>query len=156
MTVRRPDFSQAKFETDLVLKRQVEAVRRDGARVEAIVVEDYRVSFLWDGARWSITVPAGFQAAPSVPPRLHGLVPFWGALFEASIVHDWCYWTRCFDPHSAGGSGRRSADKLLCGLMRAGGASMADAGEVFMAVHLFGGDRYQVNQFRPDNHLAPC
>jgi hypothetical protein len=152
---RRSIFSRITWETDLVISRQASAVRRDGARVEAILVADYRVAFDWDGGRWSLKVPAGFRAAPSVPPSLHGVVPFWGALFEASIVHDWCYWTRCFDPLTPAGDGRRAADKLLCALMRGGGATFRDSARVYGAVRIFGGDHYRVNNFKADNFLAP-
>ncbi len=147
------DITAARFETDLYLKRNVDAVKRDGARVEAVVMEPYRVSFTWNSARWSLMVPAGFLAAPSVPPRLHGMVPFWGALFEASIAHDWCYWTRCFDQY-AGAGGRFLADQLLVALMAAGNTSRSDCAEVFLAVRAFGGDNYERCKFRPGHNLV--
>jgi hypothetical protein len=141
------------YETDLRLRRDIKAVRRDGARVEAILEADYTVSFSWRRESWRLTVPAGFLAAPSVPPQLHGIVPFWGALFEASIVHDWCYWTRCFDPHSAG-DGRSASDNLLKDMMRAGGADRGDCMEVYLAVRTFGGKLYDANTFKAKNGLA--
>ena len=145
-------FTDVAFETPLHIERAIEAVKRDGARVEAILLADYRISFTWKKARWSLTVPAGFLAAPSVPPALHGIVPFWGALFEASICHDYAYWTRCFDPIDGGG--REAADKLLAAAMRAGGADLGDTAEVYAAVSAFGGRNYFVNQFQPANGLT--
>lgn len=150
--ITRPEIDGATFDKRLVIMREAAAVKRDGARVEAILAEDYTVSFLMAGARWRITVPTGFEAAPSVPPVLHGLVPFWGALFEASIVHDWCYWTRCFDPH-ADGDGRELADHLFYALMRSGGTKLRDALKAYSAVRAFGRSRYRVNKFKAENGL---
>lgn len=150
--ITSPEIDGATFSRRLVIIREAVAVKRDGARVEAILAEDYSVGFLWDGGRWTITVPKGFQASPSVPPRLHGLVPFWGALFEASIVHDWCYWTRLFDPH-AKGDGRELADHLFYALMRAGGTSIRDALKAYTAVRAFGRSRYRVNSYKAENGL---
>ncbi|MBK8157969.1 MAG: DUF1353 domain-containing protein [Rhodospirillaceae bacterium] len=145
-------FRNVAFETPLRIERAIEAVRRDGARVEAILLAPYRVSFDWRNSRWSLTVPAGFKAAPSVPPALHGIVPFWGALFEASICHDYAYWTRCFDTDDSKG-GRSHADALLASLMRSGGADFADTAEVYTAVNAFGGSHYFVNAYQPKNGL---
>lgn len=147
------EITEARFEANLDIRRNLEAVKRDGARVEAILTAPYHVAFRWRDRRWSLTVPAGFLAAPSVPPILHGIVPFWGALFEASIVHDWCYWTRCFDPLCEG-DGRRRADLLLAALMHAGGADLGDCLEVFTAVRAAGGKNYAACTFKPGNNLA--
>lgn len=134
----------ARFETDLAIRRAIDAVRRDGARVEAILMADYRVSFSLYGQRMALTVPAGFEASPSVPPSLHGVVPFWGALMEGSIAHDWAYSTRCFDAlaEAHGDEGREVADWMLFALMMAGGTSLVDALEVYTAVRIFGGEHY--------------
>lgn len=147
------DVTAARFETDLYIKRAVEAVKRDGARVEAIVMEPYRVSFNWSGSRWHLTVPSGFLAAPSVPPKLHSFVPFWGALFEASVAHDYAYYTRCFDQY-AGPNGRLVADQMLVALMAAGKTSIGDCAEVFLAVRTFGARHYDPAMFRPSNNLV--
>lgn len=141
--------SNAAFETELLIRRDREAVKRDGVKVNAILAADYRVSFKLDEARYALTIPAGFGAAPSVPPELAGVVPFWGALFEASIAHDWAYETRCFDPFG----GRRVADDMLYQLMRAGGTNALAASKVLVAVRLFGGGHYDSCRYRPNNNL---
>lgn len=142
-------ISNAAFDTDLRIERKLAAVKRDGAKVDAILVNDYRVSFDMHGARCSLCVPAGFGASPSVPPKLASVVPFWGALFEASIAHDWAYYTRCFDPHG----GRDTADTLLYQLMIAGGTRLLDAAKVLVAVRVFGGSHYDRYSYRPNNNL---
>lgn len=139
----------AAFDTDLVIERKLAAVKRDGAKVDAVLVKDYRVSFDMNGVRFSLCVPAGFGASPSVPPTLAGVVPFWGALFEASIAHDWAYYTRCFDPHG----GRDTADDMLYHLMLAGGTRMIDAAKVLVAVRVFGGNHYDRYTYRQNNSL---
>lgn len=139
-------FSDVRFETPLDLRREIDAVRRDGARVEAILLADYVVTFTWNDLRRWLRVPRGFAAAPSVPPELHGLVPFWGGLFEASIVHDWCYWTRCFDPLCE--NGKLAADNLFLALLRAGSVTWWDSAKVYAAVRAFGLGMYEANTFK--------
>lgn len=79
-----------------------------------------------------------------MPPSLHGVVPFWGALMEGSIAHDWAYTTRCFDQLAAahGDDGREVADWMLFALMMAGGTGLVDALEVYTAVRVFGAEHY--------------
>jgi hypothetical protein len=144
-------FSNAVFETPLDIRREIEAVKRDGARVEAILLAQYRVSFDWQGKRWLQTVPAGFKAAPSVPPALHGLVPFFGGLFESSIVHDWAYNTRCFDDLTGSSKkGKLAADQLFLALLESAGVNESDRRNIYQAVRFFGNEMYHENTFQPN------
>lgn len=146
----RPNpFSNATFDTPLDIRREIEAVKRDGQRVEAILLAQYRVSFDWRGRRWMQTVPAGFLAAPSVPPILQGLVPLWGGLFESSFIHDFCYWTRCFDELSEGGDGKLAADQLFLALLESSGVEPDARRNIYQAVRLFGRKAYDANVFKP-------
>ena len=143
-------FSNARFETPLDIRREIEAVKRDGARVEAILLAQYAVSFDWRGQRWLQTVPAGFRAAPSVPPALHGLVPFFGGLFEASICHDWQYHTRCFDELTGSSKeGKRAADQLFLALLEAANVDPVSRSRIYAAVRMFGNEMYHENVFQP-------
>lgn len=142
-------FTAASFDTPLDIRREIEAVRRDGARVEAILLAQYRVSFDWLGRRWMLVVPAGFPGAPSVPPLLHGVVPFFGGLFESSFVHDWAYWTRCFDELVEGGDGKLAADQLFLALLESSGVDEDARRSIYQAVRLFGRGAYAANRFRP-------
>lgn len=143
-------FSNASFDTPLDIRREIEAVKRDGARVEAILLSQYRVSFDWQGKRWLQTVPAGFKAAPSVPPALHGLVPFFGGLFESSVIHDRLYYTRCLDELTGSSKeGRRAADQLFLALLEASGVDPVNRSRIYSAVRLFGDQMYHENVFQP-------
>lgn len=143
-------FSNPVFETPLDLRREIKAVERDGARVEGILLAPYSVSFNWDDDRWRFTIPKGFQAAPSIPTELQMIVPIWGGIFEPSIIHDWCYWTRCFDP-LVGGDGKEAADDLFLELMQASGVGWFNRNAAHAAVAVFGRDVYDANTFKANS-----
>lgn len=84
-------ISELTFETRLASYQDVVAVKRDGVKAEAILLEDYTITFVWRGARWRLRVPAGYTYAPSIPAFLRSFTPATGSAQWAAVPHDWGY-----------------------------------------------------------------
>lgn len=135
-------FSAIAFAPSCDMRRHMADVIRDGARVEHELLAPYWIEFDHGGRRWRLTVPAGTRAAPSVPPSLMDDLPVLGGMWEPSIVHDWCYETRCFDAWDPDGWGKQFADDLFDAAMEAAGVGWQDRRAVMTAVWAAGGGMY--------------
>lgn len=90
------DIEDFTFDSPLVLRREIEAVKMRGGNDDAeyVVGADYEVSFKIKGqvSRRTITVPKGMLTdLASVPRAAWALVAPVGPHLEASIVHDFLY-----------------------------------------------------------------
>jgi len=90
------DIEDFTYETPLVLRREIEAVKMRGGKDDAdyIVGADYKVRFWIQGesAKRTITVPKGMLTdLASVPRFAQTIVARVGPHLEASIVHDFLY-----------------------------------------------------------------
>lgn len=140
------EFEDVEFAPYCDMRRHIAEVITFGPRVEHVLLSDYWVSFGWRNGWWRLTVPKGTRAAPSVPPSLQDDLPVLGGMWEPSIIHDWCYETRCFDEY---GDGRKLADALFLRLMEAAGVSWIDRKNIKLALFAAGGAIYGANAFRP-------
>jgi hypothetical protein len=123
-------ITNVRFESRLATVELLEAVIKFGEEVEGILLEDFCLSFDWDGGRWRLTVPEGYAAAPSVPPLLRGFAATTGPIRWASYPHDWIYEHRSMS--------REDADDLFRACALAAGISVITAGRIYAAVRLGG------------------
>jgi hypothetical protein len=140
------DFSDVRYETPLTIRREIEAVIRDGQMVEAILVEPFVITFTWVQKRWRLEIPAGFTAAPSVPSQVQSMLPFSGGLVEASVIHDWAYYHRIFDPYAS--DGRLASDNLFEACLEAAGVEDIYRAATYRAVRGGGSPSYRKNTFK--------
>lgn len=144
-------FSNIVFLTPLHIRRDIKAVLRDGEQVEGVLTKDWSIAFNWNDARWRLTVPEGFAAAPSVPKIFRSISSFWGGGFEASVAHDWAYHTRLFDAQH--NNGRKQADLLYLALMTASGVSLSMRQRNYLGVRLGGGSHYSKNAIHSETEF---
>lgn len=119
-------ISNIGFETPLYTVENIEAVRKKGAKVEAILTRPFSVTFNWNGERWRLRLPEKYPAAPSVPPFLRSFAPATGGLRWASFPHDW---VREFNAMPL-----KDGDDLLIAIMKASGDGWFKRMRVWTAV----------------------
>ena len=127
-----------KFETALYTRQEIEAVIKNGVRVEAILTRPFIVSFDWTGIRpdndnferWQLEVPFNYKAAPSVPPWLRSISPATGAIVWMSYPHDFLY-----EFHSMS---RADTDEMFVEGIRTGGGGWWERNRAYAAVRVGG------------------
>ncbi len=101
------------FETPLHTREEIEAVIKDGVKVEGILTQPFIITFDWNGKRWRFEIPEDYAAAPSVPWWLRSIMPATGAIRWMAYPHDFGY-----EYHSMP---RADLDELMAAGMKAGG-----------------------------------
>jgi hypothetical protein len=91
-----------------------------------------RAPLRWFGLKGrEIMVPSGFVTDfASVPRPIWWLFPRWAKYGNASVVHDWLYWTQPFD--------RQAADRAIFEGMRDMKVDPRSAKTIFLALRAFG------------------
>ena len=123
-------ISSVTFETPLDMREEIEAVRRDGVKVEGILLQDFVITFDWNGARWRFTGPKGNASAPSIPWWLRSIVSVAGPSKWAAVHHDFGY-----ENHSMP---RSDLDELYVVIMNGTDAGLWDRAWSWLGIR-FGG-----------------
>lgn len=105
-------------------------LRWDGARRKFVLTAPYAVD--------SIIIPAGFATDfASVPRALHWLIDRTGCHTEASVVHDWLYWSQ----HGT----RAEADRVFLDLLLRSGCSRVKSYTMYAGVRAGGWAAWRSN-----------
>jgi hypothetical protein len=133
------------FDTDLVLTRKIQAVRRRaGEDADYVVGADYKIRFDLQGTPHEIVVPRGLITdLASVPRLLRSVFGRVGPHLEGSIVHDFLYvaWQDLDTPPDPE-QGRRFADDVFWHAMIAAKVERDDADTIYWAVRGAGEGAY--------------
>ena len=139
-----------KYLTPLMLYRDPisQKIRRGGLfqddDADYVVYGDYKVSYLIDGEKKSLTVPSGMLTDLSSSPKLlRGVIGKVGRHLEASIVHDFLYiaWQMLGLP--ARERDWEFADRVMAAGLKAAQVTRIDQFEILAALKLAGWDVYR-------------
>lgn len=142
------DIEDFKFESPLILRREIDAVKMRGGKDDAeyVVGADYEVSFKIKGQvnRRTIKVPKGMLTdLASVPRAAWALVAPVGPHLEASIVHDFLYIAWQDLGIEARDIDREFADNVMHAGMVEAGVDRSQIVMIYSAVRAFGGPVYK-------------
>ncbi len=126
MTIENVVFETPQLDT----RELLEAVRREGVKVEGILLQDFVVTFDWDGSKWEFRAPKDFAFAPSIPWFLQSITSATGPSRWAAVLHDYGY-----ENHSLP---RRVLDELYVAVMNSAEAGLWDRGSSWLGIRLGG------------------